>query len=138
MFLLMDRSLYVRYTILLGTRILMRMGSNCISFSRNFNTKHRKCLSLSNVLPSSLHSSSLYSITFEDGEKGSVLGSRYLNVPDFPKLRNVLLVDELKFNLISTSQLCDQDLFVKFTKDKCIVIDQDQHHIMEGNWSSDN
>ena len=35
----MDRSLYVRYTVLLCTCILARIGSNCISFSRNFNTK---------------------------------------------------------------------------------------------------
>ena len=52
---------------------------------------------LSNILPSSLDS-----ITFGDGVKGSVLGSGSLNVPGFPKLRDVL-VNELKANLINIS-----------------------------------
>ena len=88
---------------------------------------------LSNNLPSSLEF-----VTFWDGAKRSVLESGPLNVLCLPKLRDVLLVVELKTNLIDISQLCDQDLFVKFTKDKCIVIDHNQHHIMEGNRSSDN
>ena len=73
---------------------------------------------LSNVLPSSLDS-----VNFEDGAKGSVLGSRSLNVLGLPKLRDVLIIDGLKSNMIIISQLCDQDLFVRFTKDNCIVID---------------
>ena len=56
------------------------------------------------------------------GDKGSVLGSRSLTVPGMSELRDVLLVEGLKSILISISQLCDQDLFVKFTKDKCIVL----------------
>ena len=76
---------------------------------------------LSNVLPSSLDS-----LTFWDGAKESVVGSGSLNVPSLPKLRDVLLIDGLKANLISISQLCDQDLFVRFINDICIVLDQDQ------------
>ena len=64
-------------------------------------------------------------VTVEDGAQGSVLGSRSLNVSSSPKLRDVLLVDELKANLISISHLCDQGLFMRFTKDICIVLDQD-------------
>ena len=52
--------------------------------------------------------------------------SRSLNVLGLLKLRNVLFVNGLKANLINISQLCDQDLLVRFTKDKCIVLDQDQ------------
>ena len=73
---------------------------------------------LSNILPSSLNF-----VTFRDGAKGSVLGSGSLNVPGLQKLKDVLLIDRLKANFISISQLCDLDLFVKFTKDKCIVED---------------
>ena len=75
-----------------------------------------KCI-LNNVLPSSLDI-----VTFGNRTKGSVLGLEYLNVPRLLKLRDVLLVKGLKFNLISISQLSDQDLFVKFTKGKCIVL----------------
>ena len=88
---------------------------------------------LSNILPYSLDS-----ITFRDVAKGSVLWSRSLNVPGFQNLRDVLLINGLKAKLISINQFYDQDLFVKFTNDKCIVINQDQQHIMEGNRSSNN
>ena len=50
----------------------------------------------------------------------------------------MFLIDGLKANLIIINQLCDQDLFVRFTKDKCIVLDKDQQDIIEGNRSSDN
>ena len=68
---------------------------------------------LSNVLPLSLDS-----ITFGDSAEGSVLRSGSLNVPSLAELRDVLLVDGVKANLINIGQLCDQNLLVKFTKDK--------------------
>ena len=49
----------------------------------------------------------LESITFGDGAKSTILGSGSLNIPGVPKLENVLLVNVLKVNLISISQLCD-------------------------------
>ena len=68
--------------------------------------------------------SGLNSITFGDDAKGSNLGSGSPNIPGLLKLRDVLLVDGLKANLISINQLCDQDLFVKFTNDRCVVLDR--------------
>ena len=41
---------------------------------------------------------SLAFVTFGDCEKGSVLGSRSLNVMGMPKLRDVLLIEGLKAN----------------------------------------
>ena len=61
-------------------------------------------------------------VTFGDGAKGSVLGSCSLNVMGMPKLRDVLLVEGLKVNMINIGQLCNQNLFVKFTNDRCIVL----------------
>ena len=75
----------------------------------------------SNVLPYSMDP-----VTFEDGGKGTVFGSRSLNVFSLSKATDVLLVDGLKVNLISISQSCDQDLFVRFTKDKYIILYRDQ------------
>ena len=54
------------------------------------------------------------------------------------KLKNVLLVEELTVNLISVSQLCDEDQLLQFTKDKCIVYNQNHGRIMEGDKTSDN
>ena len=61
-------------------------------------------------------------VTFRDGIKGKVL--RGLHIPSMPKLEEVLLVETLKANPMSIKQLCDQDLFVKFTKEKCSVLSQ--------------
>ena len=77
-------------------------------------------------------------MTFDDGAKGNVIGSDLLKVPSMPKLKNVLLVNRLKVNLISISQLCDQNVFFKFTKDKCPVIDSTNSCVMEGKRSSNN
>ena len=63
----------------------------------------------------------LGSMTFDDGAKGIVFGNGLLKVLGMPKLDNVLLANGLKINLISINQLCDHNLFIKFTKDKCSV-----------------
>ena len=49
----------------------------------------------------------------------------------------VLHVEGLKVNLISTSQLCDQDLFVKFTKQTCEAFDKENRCVLTGSRSSD-
>ena len=77
-------------------------------------------------------------MTFGDGSRRKVLGRGLLCVPGMPKLDGVLLVEGLKANLISISQLYDQDLFVKFTKGKCSVLNQADQCVMEGKRSSDN
>ena len=58
-------------------------------------------------------------VSFEDGEKGRVLGKGTLIADGLPKLNNVLHVERFKTNLMSINQLCDQNLNVKFTKDNC-------------------
>ena len=58
-------------------------------------------------------------VSFGDGRKGRVLGKWTLLVKGLLKLKNVLHVEGLKANLLSISQLCDQKLNVKFTKDNC-------------------
>ena len=77
-------------------------------------------------------------VTFGDGIKGRVLGKGVLDVEGFPRLKNVLLVEGLKANLISISQLCDQDLHVKFSKNKCLMFDKFENCVMEGSRSLDN
>ena len=62
----------------------------------------------------------LESVTFTNGANSTVIGNGLLKVPSMSKLGSVLLVNELKVNLISISQLCDHNLFVKFTKKKML------------------
>ncbi|XP_031253456.1 uncharacterized protein LOC116111402 [Pistacia vera] len=49
-------------------------------------------------------------VTYDDGKKGKILGKGSIVLPDFSILKDVLLIDGLKTNLISISQICDKIL----------------------------
>jgi hypothetical protein len=55
-------------------------------------------------------------VTFEDDKKSKVLGTDIIKVNDRLTLNNVALVDRLRYNLLSLSQLCDADLSVHCCK----------------------
>ena len=77
-------------------------------------------------------------VTFGDGFIGRVLGKGTLNVEGFPRLKNVLHVEGLKANLISISQICDSNLHVNFSRDKCFVMNEFGNCVLEGTRSLDN
>ncbi|XP_073271383.1 uncharacterized protein [Primulina huaijiensis] len=77
-------------------------------------------------------------VTYGGGAKGKIVGKGTLNVEGLPKLHNVLHVEGLNSNLISISQLCDDNLHVKFDKHTCEVFDETNMCIMTGTRSSDN
>jgi hypothetical protein len=54
-------------------------------------------------------------VTFEDDKKGKVFGTSIIKANDFFTLNNVTLVDRLRYNLLSISQLVDAELEVFFT-----------------------
>jgi hypothetical protein len=55
-------------------------------------------------------------VTFGDDKKGKVLGTGVIKVNDHFTLNDVALVDKLKYNLLSVSQLVDANLDVLFHK----------------------
>jgi hypothetical protein len=62
-------------------------------------------------------------VTFGDDKKGKVLGIGVIKVNGCFTLNDVALVDRLRYNLISVSQLCDVDLSVLFHKSDSHVLD---------------
>ena len=58
--------------------------------------------------------------------------------PSLSRLKDVLLIEGLIVNLDSISQLCNDRLFARFTKEKCMLFYQNQYQIMEGRRSLDN
>jgi hypothetical protein len=62
-------------------------------------------------------------VTFGDVKKGKVLGIGIIKVKDYFTLNNVALVDKLRYNLLSVSQLVDADLDVLFHKSGSQVLD---------------
>jgi hypothetical protein len=51
-------------------------------------------------------------VTFRNNKKGKVLGTSIIKVNDHFILNDVALVDKLRYNLLSISQLVDADLDV--------------------------
>ncbi|XP_075515558.1 uncharacterized protein LOC142550205 [Primulina tabacum] len=77
-------------------------------------------------------------VTYGRGAKGKIVGKGTLNVEGLPKLHNVLHVEGLNSNLIRISQLCDDNLHVKFNKHACEVFDESNICNMTGTRYSDN
>jgi hypothetical protein len=55
-------------------------------------------------------------VIFGNDKKGKVLGTDVVKVNDHFTLNDVALVDRLRYNLLSISQLVDADLHVLFQK----------------------
>jgi hypothetical protein len=58
-----------------------------------------------------------------DDKKGKVLGTSIIKVNDCFTLNDVALVDRLRYNILSISQLIDADLDVLFHKSDSRVLD---------------
>ncbi|CAM9000270.1 unnamed protein product [Rhodiola kirilowii] len=70
--------------------------------------------------------------------KGQVIDCGTLKVPDLPVLKDTLLVEGLKVNLISISQLCDAGYHVTFTHNSCQVLDKEGGTLMKGSRAANN
>jgi hypothetical protein len=53
-------------------------------------------------------------VTFGDDKRDKVLGTGVIKINDCFTLNDVALVNRLRYNLLSVSQLCDTDLSVLF------------------------
>jgi hypothetical protein len=62
-------------------------------------------------------------VTFGDDKKGKVFGTGIIKVNDHLTLNDVALMDKLRYNLLSVSQLIDADLDVLFHKLDSHIID---------------
>ena len=58
-------------------------------------------------------------VTFEDNVKGKIIGIGEISNPQSLSIHHVLLLDGLKHNLLSISQLCDMGNKVTFYPKNC-------------------
>ncbi|XP_010419091.1 PREDICTED: uncharacterized protein LOC104704755 [Camelina sativa] len=77
-------------------------------------------------------------VTFRDGGKGTIRGKGMTCGESQPHLKYVFLVDGLKANLISVSQLCDEGLDVTLPKKDCRAVDQQGSVKLRGRRSGNN
>jgi hypothetical protein len=68
-------------------------------------------------------------VTFGDDKKGKVLGTGVIKVNDSFTLNDAALLDRLRYNLLSVSQLCDADLSVLFRKSDSHVLDSSSKRV---------
>jgi hypothetical protein len=68
-------------------------------------------------------------VTFGDDKKGKVRGTSVIKVNDCFTLNDVALVDRLRYNLFSVSQLYDADLSVLFRKSDLHVLDSSSKRV---------
>lgn len=77
-------------------------------------------------------------VTFGDGSKSQIKGKGIISLPGLPDIANVLYVEGLRVNLLSISQICDQDFMVLFSKGKCLVMDESGKKLISGVRTLDN
>ena len=77
-------------------------------------------------------------MTFGDGSHAQVLGKGTVEKPRLPLLKDVLYIKGIKTNLLSITQICDEDFLVQFSKKGCIIIDEEGIQVLEGNRTTDN
>ena len=72
-------------------------------------------------------------VSFGDNSNGYVIGKWDVsNLGNTPLITKVLLVENLKRNLLSISQLCDKGFKISFEKNKCSIYEVNNELIFEG------
>jgi hypothetical protein len=77
-------------------------------------------------------------ITFGDKSQTKVIGKGQIDIPGLMVSPKALYVEELKANLLSISQFCDDDLVVQFSKKECNIFDNCGKWQMGGERTIDN
>ena len=77
-------------------------------------------------------------VTFGDRSKSQIKGKGIISLPRLLDIANVLYVEGLRVNLLSISQICDQDFMVLFSKGKCPVMDESGKKLISGVRTLDN
>ena len=77
-------------------------------------------------------------VTFGDRSKSQIKGKGIIFLPGLPDISNVLYVEGLKVNLLSISQICDQNFMVLFLKGKCLVLNEFGKKLISGVRTLDN
>ncbi|KAL1218646.1 hypothetical protein V5N11_029518 [Cardamine amara subsp. amara] len=77
-------------------------------------------------------------VTFGDGAREKIRVKGFTRGETQPNLKNVYMVEGLKVNLISISQLCDIGLNVTFIKSECKAVDDHGNVRLEGQRSENN
>ena len=77
-------------------------------------------------------------VNFGDGSKSQIKGKGIISLLGLLDIANILYVEGLRMNLLSISQICDQDFMVLFSKGKCLVMNESGKKLISGVRTLDN
>lgn len=69
-------------------------------------------------------------VTFGDNNKGKIIGNGQFQTPSSNIIESVLLVNTLKRNLLSISQLCDRGLKDTFKPNHCLIYHESSNELV--------
>ena len=75
---------------------------------------------------------------FGDGSHSQVLGKGTVDIPGLPLLTDVLYIKGLKVNLLSITQICDEDFLVQFSKKGCPILNEEGVQVLKGLRTTEN
>ena len=64
-------------------------------------------------------------VTFGDGSHSQILGKGTIDILRLPLLTDVLYIKGLKANLLSITQICDENFLVQFSKKGCLILSEE-------------
>ena len=68
-------------------------------------------------------------VTFGDSNTGRIKGIGEISIDNDVLVKNILFVEGLHHNLISISQLCDNQVIVEFHKIGCNILDEETREL---------
>ena len=77
-------------------------------------------------------------VTFRDCSHSQVLGKGMVEILRLPLLTDVLYIKGLKANLLSITQIYNEDFLVQFSKKGCVILNQDGGQVFKGLRTTDN
>ena len=75
-------------------------------------------------------------VVFGGMVKGKITIVGKIGIPTQAFIHKILYVKDLKYNLLSISQLCDMNYIVSFNKDQCIVKTKDGKSFFTARWNN--
>ena len=77
-------------------------------------------------------------VTFGDGSHSQVLRKGIVDIPGLPLFTDVLYIKGLKVNLLSITQICDEDFLVQFSKKWCVILNEEGVQVLKQLRTTDN
>ena len=77
-------------------------------------------------------------MTFGDGSHSQVFGEETIDISGLPLLTDILYIKGLKVNLLSITQICDEDLLIQFSKKGYLILNEEGVQVLKGLKTTDN